>query len=295
MAGVSTDSKQVAGYRSAAEILLPALTFLLGLQVLRVLVPGLTWLLGDRWSVIVTAGGLGLLRLLLQFQWPDPLINLILAMAGTVLFVLFVPIYLDVARLRGGGAVAHFALGLLTGLALDTAIHGAFATYDIAWQQTLPPILVAVLLVLTQWLFLAASSSVRQSDSTEDSPRPGVRPLPWLAIGPFLFLQLVVFQNIPRMSALTGWQLPFCFTWILLAQLIALVVTACLLSVRWRNSWLLVTVTGAVLIAVTAVPYPQTPWLLLPTLLLGQVSLSTLMVIVIAGIGHPCLGFVPGH
>ncbi len=47
-------------------------------------------LLGERWSIVVTAGGLGLLRLSMQLWWGEPLLNLILAMAATMLFLLFV-------------------------------------------------------------------------------------------------------------------------------------------------------------------------------------------------------------
>ena len=92
-----------------SELMIIALTVVFGLQVFRVLVPSLTWLLGDRfglgaiefgavalivftlsffagglrslfgnrWSIIITAGGLGLLRLTMQFHWQEPLVNLV--------------------------------------------------------------------------------------------------------------------------------------------------------------------------------------------------------------------------
>ena len=313
--GTGTVTQWLAEQQSVVEVLVPALTFLLGLQVLRVLVPGLTWLLGDRfglgavelgavalgifsisflssslrrllgsrWAIVVTAGGLGLLRLLMQFGWSEPLIDLTLAMAGTAFFVLFLPAYLDGARIRGSRAVGHFALGLLAGLTLDTAIHGAFATYDIAWQQNLPALLLTILTVLIQWLLLAGSSTTRQPANTEEDAEPGMKPLPWLAIGPFLFLQLVVFSNMARMAALTGWPLPFDFAWTLLAQLTALVVAAWLLSMKLRYPWLIALVSGGILVAVSVFPYAQEAWLVALTLFVGQVSLSTLMLIVIAG------------
>ncbi len=187
-----TITEWLTEHQSISEIMVPALTLLLGLQTLRVLVPGLTWMLGDRfglgaielgavalvifsvsflagglrrllgshWSILVTAGGLGLVRVLMQFQWPEPLVNLLLAMAGTALFVLFLPIYLDTVRFRGSRAVGQFTLGLLVGLALDTAIHGAFLTYDITWQKNLPAILVTLVIVITQWLLLAGSKNI---------------------------------------------------------------------------------------------------------------------------------------
>jgi endonuclease/exonuclease/phosphatase family metal-dependent hydrolase len=166
---------------------------------------------------------------------------------------------------------------------LDTAIHGAFGTYDIAWQQNLPALLLTILTVLIQWLLLAGSSTTRQPANTEEDTDPGMKPVPWLAIGPFLFLQLVVFSNMARMAALTGWPLPFDFAWTLLAQLTALVVAAWLLSMKLRYPWLIALVSGGILVAVSVFPYPQEAWLVALTLFVGQVSLSTLMLIVIAG------------
>ncbi len=100
---------------------LPALTALLGMQMLRPLLPLLVFVLRDRigWSAIqlgelalaifltgflaailrrllgpgrlqaLTAGGVSLLRLAIQLWTGDPLGDLYLAIAGTVLFVLF--------------------------------------------------------------------------------------------------------------------------------------------------------------------------------------------------------------
>ena len=50
------------------EILIPALTVMFGLQLLRVLVPGLTWILGDRLSLGVGyLGGVALLIFMTAF------------------------------------------------------------------------------------------------------------------------------------------------------------------------------------------------------------------------------------
>lgn len=154
------------------DIALPAITVLFGLEMLRVLVPGLTWVLGDRFglgaielggiallvfgtsflasglgrlldqkrAVMATAGGLGLVRLLIQVWWGDPLVSVALAILGIAAFVTFVPLSLDRARAEGRSALTHLILGLLAGLALDTAIHGAFSTYDPIWQRGVLPV-----------------------------------------------------------------------------------------------------------------------------------------------------------
>jgi len=298
------------------ELGLPALTVLFGLQVLRVLVPGLTWvlgdpislgavqigavallvfltaflagglrrLLGDRRSIIITAGGLGLLRLAMQIWWGEPLVNLLLAMAGTMLFILFLPIYLDKARLQGSPGIGHFAIALLIGFALDTTLHGAFNTYDIIWRPDWMLLLITLVLVLLQWVTLTGRVVARDPEDSGTGGGFGMKSLAWLVIGPFLFLQLVVFQNIARLTALTNWPLPFAFGWVLLAQLAALVAAVWLLSKERRSLWPLALISGIALTAVSAFSYPPEAWLAALTLLIGQISLTLLIVLVIIGI-----------
>jgi len=136
------------------ELGLISLTVLFGMQALRVFIPGLVWLLGDQmgWGeplvgaiallvfltaflagmlrrllgtgllIVVTAGGLGLLRLFMQILSGEPVVDLSLAIAGVVLFVLFVPAYLQKISLNGRAGAGTFALGLLLGLVMDTAM-----------------------------------------------------------------------------------------------------------------------------------------------------------------------------
>jgi endonuclease/exonuclease/phosphatase family metal-dependent hydrolase len=313
----STITNRLSQRFSIIEIGIPALALLFGLQVLRVLVPGVTWMLGDRfglgavqlgiialvifslsffagavkkllgrrWSIILTAGSLGLMRVLMQIQWSEPLVNLCLAMLGTVFFGLFMPIYLDELRLRGKYPVYNFAVGLLAGLILDTAIHGAFGTYDTAWQSGVIPLLVTALLAIFLWLLLIYFYT--RSDEQGSSLFSGTdrRTWQWLAIGPFLFLQLVIHQNIARLAALTGWILPFSFGWILLSQVIALFAVIWLLRRGWQKSRLVVLIASAILIAVAACLYPQEQWLQALSVLVGQISLSVLLIIFVGTIG----------
>jgi endonuclease/exonuclease/phosphatase family metal-dependent hydrolase len=304
------------------DLLLPALTVLFGLQIIRVLVPGLTWLLGDRFgldaiqlgsialviflaaflagslhrlqgsyrSVIITSGGLGLLRLLTQVGWSEPLINLILAALGTILFVLFLPIYLGRARLQSGSGIGLFALGLLIGLLFDTALYGAFSTYDLTWNSNLPALLLTLVLVLIQWILLAGQSKTSDPDNVKINGDFIPKTIAWVAVGPFLFLELVVFQNIPRMAVLTTWPLSYAFGLVLLAQLIALATVVWLLRTERRTLWPLAFLTGIILILTLALPYPQEAWQVTLMLLTGQVSLSLLMVIVFVGMNDRAVG-----
>ncbi len=301
-----------------AELSLVALTVVFGLQVLRALVPGLTWtlgdpenvsavltgavaflvflpaflagglhrLLGDRWSLVITAGGLGLIRLLMQVWQGNPQAILFLAMAGTVLFVLFLPICLDKVRLRGSAAIGRFALGFLVGFALDTTIHGAFSTCDTVWQAGLAPLVLTILLVLAQLLLIVARTLITDFDSPATGGSFGRKSLAWLAIGPFLFLQLVVFQNVARLAALTDWSLPLAFGWTLLAQLAGISTAVWLLRRENHTIWPLALISGVALIAVSVFSHPQEAWLAALTTLVGQVSLTLLIVLVLVGISE---------
>ena len=305
-----------------AELGFLALTALFGMQMLRVLVPGLVWVLGDRmgWGVIqvgtialaifltafvagrlrrllgnrlvivVTAGGLGLLRLCMQIWWGEPLVNLGLAMVGTMLFIIFLPNYLRSVQLRGRLGIGHLALGLLAGLVLDTALHGGFGTYDISWQADLLPVLLTLFLVVVQWILLTSIALARNVEVTGTPSSaalggPMVKSLSWLAIGPFLFLQLAIFQNIARVAVLTDWPLPMAFGWTLLAQLAGLAVAAWVLSRTPRTLWPLALFSGLGLVTIMALSYPQAAVVTALLFLVGQVLLSLLIVVVFIGIG----------
>ncbi|MBN2240455.1 MAG: endonuclease/exonuclease/phosphatase family protein [Dehalococcoidales bacterium] len=287
-----------------AEILLPAVSTLFGLQLLRVMIPQIVWILGDRFSLsatwlglialavflsayiagplrnlsgtyrvsLWTAGGLGLARLLVQVSWSEPLITMIICMTGVVLFGLFVSSYTDEMRFRGSQTTGCLITGFLTGLILDTAIHGFSGTYDIVWQSGAVPLLVTVILVIIQWSLLFCLG-YKKHVSTETR---GIT-WPWLAVGPFLFLQMVVLQNVARYSVATGWELPYAFGWILLSQIAGLCAVIVILRSNLRNFLPVSLVCGIILVAGTVFPYPGNPWLTAVLLLLEQISASVLI------------------
>jgi endonuclease/exonuclease/phosphatase family metal-dependent hydrolase len=304
------------------ELTLTAITVLFGMQVLRVLIPGMFWTLGSRMSlgaiqlgviglvifliggflagplgrlagnrrlIVITAVGLGIMRLFMQFWWGEPLFNLSLAIIGTILFFIFLPACFEDARLRGSPAIAHYALGLLGGLALDIAINGAFGTYDTAWQVEPLPVLLTLLLVIIQLVLVLGITAITKPISTKVQPAKSdgistARSFTWLAIGPFLFLELVIFQNIPRVATLTGWSLPISFGLTLLAQLAGLAAAACLLRRSWRMLWPWAVVAGILLPAVISFGYQKPAALIAIMFFVGQVLLSMLIVMVLIGV-----------
>jgi endonuclease/exonuclease/phosphatase family metal-dependent hydrolase len=303
------------------ELTLTAITVLFGMQMLRALIPGiywilgsrmglgvlqlglvgfaifltgflagpLSWLLGNRRLIVVSVAGLGLARLFIQVTWDEPIFNLVIAIIGTILFLIFLPACFEDAHLRGSASVSRYALGLLAGLALDTAINGAFGTYDTIWQAKLLPVLLTLLIFVFQLVLLIGIAPAIYSASTKSSAAATgkismARSSTWLAIGPFLFLEMVVFQNIPRLATLTSWPLPMAFGLTLFAQLAGLAAASFVVGKNWRLSWLWATVAGVFLIAALVFAFQQPAALIALLLIIGQVLISSLIAMVLIGI-----------
>jgi endonuclease/exonuclease/phosphatase family metal-dependent hydrolase len=303
------------------ELTLTAITVLFGMQVLRVLIPDinwvlgnlfglgalqlgligiaifitgflsgpLSWLTGNRRLITFTVAGLGLVRLLMQVSWDAPIFSLALAILGTILFILFLPAGFEDARLRGGRSVTNYVLGFLGGLALDTAINGAFGTYDVAWQANLLPVLLTLLIFIVQLVLLIGTTPAIYGESAKSSARAAARisipkSFTWLAIGPFLFLELVIFQNIPRLATLTGWTLPWAFGLTLVAQLAGLAVASLIVVRNWRMLWLWAFGAGVVLTTSLVFANQQPAALIAILFVIGQVLVSAIMTMVLAGI-----------
>jgi endonuclease/exonuclease/phosphatase family metal-dependent hydrolase len=303
------------------ELTLTAITVLFGMQVLRVLIPDisrvlgnvfglsalqlgligiaifitgflsgpLSWLTGNRRLITFTVAGLGLVRLFMQVSWDAPLFNLGLAILGTILFILFLPAGFEDARVRGGRSVTNYVLGLLGGLALDTAINGAFGTYDVAWQASLLPVLLTLLIFIFQLVLLIGTTPAIYGESAKSSTAAAgrisiPRSFTWLAIGPFLFLELVVFQNIPRLATLTGWTLPWAFGLALAAQLAGMFVASLIVVRKWRMLWPWALGAGVVLTASLLFAYRQPASLIATSFFIGQVLVSAIMTMVLTGI-----------
>jgi endonuclease/exonuclease/phosphatase family metal-dependent hydrolase len=226
-----------------AELALPALTVVSGLQLLRLMVPTLVSvyrerlgaplaglalfafcviglgflaapaarLLGRRRALLVAAAGVAIVRLAAQLA-PDAVVRWLLAPAGVVLFLWFVPVWLA----RDGGG---FGLALLVGLAVDTALHGLGGSWDYAWSITFWPVVLAVLLAAAALWALATLPDPPQRGG------PGRRAavLPLMGIGPALFLHALVWQNLGWQAVLGGRSQAQAFLLVMLANLAAVV------------------------------------------------------------------------
>ena len=230
-------------------------TVLLGTQLLRSDLAYFRWLFGDRllWSSLqlgglalgiyslVLLGGpllrrmgtrslllrsaflVGLARLLTQIWWGDPLVDALFVFVGLVAFLIFVPVALGWMvgdHIHKPEAGWHFALLLLSGLALDSGIHSLFLTYDPLWQNTWTAFATILLLVGSQWALLR-SLSRRAPVSLPYREGTLRNSLPLLLFGPFFVYYLLVGGNLARLNALTDWPLPLAAVWLLGGQLAA--------------------------------------------------------------------------
>ncbi|MCP4427011.1 MAG: hypothetical protein GY803_21175 [Chloroflexi bacterium] len=299
-----------------AQVGLSALTLLFGMQTLRTLLPLLLYVLRDRigWNAIqigllafaifltsflasrlrhwwgrrpflrITVGGFGLLRLAYQVWQGDPLIDLYLVAAAAIMFILSVPACLGYIRSGGPKTTGALALGALLGLTVDTAFHGLYVTYDMSWRADWGTAVAVFLLVAVQWLLLGQLLAERVDNRPSANDVSIKLALALLAFGPFLFLQMLVFQNMARLAALTGWAYPLAFGWVLLAQLLGLGTAVFLYACRHPKLWVGALILGALLFASLLIGWPR-GWLAAIFLLAGQIAAFGLMMLVMMGLG----------
>ncbi len=254
-----TDNPGLLDMRFLQNAALMALAVVFGLQLLRVLfanlvfylresvgaspyVPGvyalllflaaflalpLARLLGVRGSLAAAAGGLGAARLAEQLA-PWPAADLALTTVGVLAFLWFVPVYSTVLRSRYPSGGQALAMGLLLGIAIDTAVKGAFSTLEPSWQPGFAP---ALLMVFLAGAFAVLTCLVLADNTPRQETREGG--LGWVslaALGPVLFLELLLFQNVGQQTVLIGWDQPQVFLWIMFGNALGLLAAAAVLS-----------------------------------------------------------------
>jgi endonuclease/exonuclease/phosphatase family metal-dependent hydrolase len=221
-------SPRAARRRSAASIVL-VLTTLFGVQAMRSLVSGAAMFLyeaeevpapvaaacvlapvvlaaglhrvlvltaGTRHALVVTACGVACLRFAEQLS-ASPAADVVLAGACVALWICFLPPAVEGLAPVGGGRGLAFAL--LAAIAVDTAIKGAFATMDLSWVRDLTGFGLLAALVVVDLVALAACRP------GWDGPRPrSAAATPLLAIGPVVAVELLVAQNVGRLTVDAG-------------------------------------------------------------------------------------------
>jgi len=235
---------------------------------------------GARRAIWITAGGVGLARLAEQIS-SSPALDLVLSATGVALFLLFIPNALGVARTKSAGT-RRLGFAFLLGVATDTAIQVMGRTLDLSWQPGIIPVAIVALLAIGLFVALRASGAEIVPQAVSDATWG--RSLALLALGPWLFLQLLVYQNIARVSALTGWETPAAGALVVLGNALGLAVAAWATRPGQRTAGLAV-LSGLLLMGSLLFPEPHG---VLAALLLvtGQVLSLALAMMLFAGLGR---------
>lgn len=211
------------------------------------LAPIIARVLSRRNAVIVTGAGLALARVVEQFVSSAP-VDLALTIAGTILFLWFIPVLVSELEDEDAGHAGSVGIGLLLGISGDTAVKGVFDTVDLSWVQGSSADIVVVGLTLA---FCGLLWRLFDGRPGHENGKAAFQPALLLAIGPLLVIELMLFQNIGQQTVLTGWPQPAAYTLILAANLAGAVAGMVSVKIEQNVAWPTVAVAGIVLILVT--------------------------------------------
>lgn len=194
---------------------------------------------GTRNALWITIGGLAVLRVAEQFAQSAPL-DLYLSAGAVALFLMYVPLAVGLARARSGDAPAHLGLAFLLGIGVDNALHIAGQTVDLSWQTGAVPVLIVILGAVALLLTL------RNEDNGKLEARDGNwrANLALLALGPWLFLHLQVFENTAFFSTMSGLNIPAAGALLLAGNIVGLYLSA--QAIKPQRSWVNVVLVGAI-------------------------------------------------
>jgi endonuclease/exonuclease/phosphatase family metal-dependent hydrolase len=209
-------------------------------------------LLGPRVALTLTAGGMAVACFVEQFS-TSPSLDLISVTSGAGLFVLFLPIYLGYLRGRGLHAMARYGIGLLLGLALDSALRGVWDSLLLSQQST-----GLLLLPLTTTLALlqlgCLAHVLRGFKAQTHSDGSFLHTLPVLAIGPFLLTQVLLYQNVAYLTVLSSWPRPAVLGWVVVMNISGATAAVFVIKHIRRSWWMAVVLVagGATLVPLVA-------------------------------------------
>ena len=274
-------------YLAQVQEVSPLLVGLLGLAVFLCgfLEPIVRRVLGPRNALLVVSGSLALVWLVEKTVSSLPL-DLALSMAGTVMFLWSLPLMFRSIRPAGGhNSAAHAVIALLMGLSADAAVKSLFGFVDLSWSPGVVGYVVVAGLAGAQGLFLWRLASDR---SQEPERGIGVSAVPYMAFGPALALQLMLFQNGAQQTALIAWPQPAVYALILSANFIGVV--AAVELTRWdrRLPSPVLALLGALLVWMTTVV--QSGFAAVPIALAAQVVIAVSLVSVIKASHGPTGG-----
>ena len=220
----------------------------------------------------LSAAGLWAARIIIQFV-DVAVVDFALSIAGAVLFLWAIPASASLVsngkRIDGG----TWLLGLLVGVALDTAIKGGFGTVDLSWQNNVGADVIAVL--LAGGLTGSAKIISIRSRGQKAQPPSNRGSLLLLALGPFLFLEMLYFQNIGQQTALIEWDQPGVLALIVASNLVGLALATIVMGLRRHRA--LILVPAATILLIVGLLAEQTGALAAVVMPIGHLMLVLLL------------------
>jgi hypothetical protein len=182
--------------------------------------PALARSIGLARALVATAIGLAVFRVAEQLV-TRPRVDVWLAALGVACFALYLALHMMVAKREGAVAGFHLGLVVVVGMTADLALHAVLRTLDLSWQTGFWPLLIVIPLAL-----LLAASAIGwwpRGQETDDPLDPPRLPLSFALVGCWLFVELLVFQNVATLAARSGQPLPVATLTVALADALGLV------------------------------------------------------------------------
>lgn len=144
---------------------------------------------------------------------------------------------------------SSFAIGFMLGLAIDTAVHASFRTWDAAWQSTATATIVTLALTLAS---LATTPMLLRTVGRDVAEGTFAEALSLAALGPFLALQVLFLHNVAFVGATAGTTTAMGAATVLAGCAVAIVAIAH--GARWSSLPGRSAATGALVAIVWALP-----------------------------------------
>ena len=166
----------------------------------------------------ILSAGIGIARIVLQIN-PWPPLSLAVSALGTILWMASFVFFMTCIQQKKISLASTFLPGLVFGISLTTTLSGLFGTWDMIWRQDWY-ITFIVLLVVAAKLWVVYKV---YPDFESARPSDGGRSVFYTLIVfmPFIFLQLLKFQNVASFDAVTGNEMIVSLVVILLSNIAA--------------------------------------------------------------------------
>ncbi len=229
-----------------------------------------------RYSVIlwVITAGVCITRFILQIN-PWPPLSLAVSAVGTILWMSGFVLFVSLAQQRKVSLFSSFFPGIVFGISLTTALHGLFGTWDMVWRRDWYVIFFVLLIISAKlWLVYNVFRDLRDA-----RPSDGGRNVFYTltVFMPFVFLQLLKFQNVASLNAVTGKNLIFSLAVILGSNILAFLVLYLFL---FKKARILLTISGAILLLFSFLPVAES-YLYIIQVITGNIGAFWLLMVVL--------------